>query len=446
MIEEVKIMNGRSIAVKVLDRITNEGAYSNIVLSKELNNSDLSDKDKALATEIVYGTLRRLKSLDMIIGSFVRDLKIMDKTILNILRVAIYQMHYLDKVPSYAACNEAVEIAKTVSDKESKLVNGILRNYVKKDGNMEIVFRNKIDEVAYELSFEPWMIKLLINQYNEKEAFKILHGLNETPKVTVRVNNLKADYEDVFNKLEEKGYCVEEGFICPEAIAIKGGRGIDSNEEFIAGNITVQDESAMLVAPLLEIEKGQTVLDLCSAPGGKTTHIAELLENTGEVLAFDIHAKKLDLIKESCDRLGLTNVKLGEMDATKLDSKLDSIADRVLIDVPCSGLGIIRKKPEIKWTKKRSELKEIVYVQRDIMSNAWQYLKKDGIMVYSTCTLNKEENEENVDWFLSKNKNAEIEKVFVGNGENLKYSNIGTLTILPNEHMDGFFVAKFRKK
>ena len=439
-------MNGRSIAVKVLDRITKEGAYSNIVLSKELNNSELSDKDKALATEIVYGTLRRLKSLDMIIGSFVRDMKIMDKTILNILRMAIYQMHYLDKVPSYAACNEAVEIAKTVSDKDSKLVNGILRNYVKKDGTMDIVFRNKIDEIAYELSFEPWMIKLLINQYKEKEAFKILRGLNETPKVTVRVNNLKADYEEVFNRLEEKGYCVEEGFICPEAISIKGGHGIDSNEEFIDGNITVQDESAMLVAPLLEIEKGQIVLDLCSAPGGKTTHIAELLENTGEVLAFDIHSKKLDLIKENCDRLGLTNVKLEEMDATKLNSKLIAIADRVLIDVPCSGLGIIRKKPEIKWTKKRSELKEIVFIQRDIMNNAWEYLKKDGIMVYATCTLNKEENEENVDWFLNKYKDAQIEKVFVGNGDNLKYNSLGTLTILPNEHMDGFFVAKFKKK
>ncbi|HEY5525709.1 MAG TPA: 16S rRNA (cytosine(967)-C(5))-methyltransferase RsmB [Clostridium sp.] len=439
-------MNGRSIAVKVLDRITKEGAYSNIVLSNELNNSDLSDKDKALATEIVYGTLRRLKSLDMIIGSFVRDMKIMDKTILNILRIAIYQMQFLDKVPSYAACNEAVELAKTVSEKDSKLVNGILRNFVKKEGKLDIEFRNKIDEIAYELSFEPWMIKLLINQYSQKEAIKILHGLNETPKVTVRVNNLKADYEDVYSRLEEKDYCVEEGSICPEAISIKGGRGIDSNQEFIDGNITVQDESAMLVAPLLEIEKGQIVLDLCSAPGGKTTHIAELLENTGEVLAFDIHAQKLDLIKENCDRLGLTNVKLEEMDATKLNPKLVLMADRVLIDVPCSGLGIIRKKPEIKWTKKRSELKEIVHVQRDIMNNAWEYLKKDGIMVYATCTLNKEENEENVDWFLSKYKDAQIEKVFVGNGDNLKYSNIGTLTILPNEHMDGFFVAKFRKK
>lgn len=438
-------MNSRNIALKVLNRITGEGAYSNIILSNELNLSDLSDQDKALVTEIVYGTLRRLKSLDMIIGSFVRDMSVMDKSILNILRIAIYQMQYLDKVPSYAACNEAVELAKEISEKDSKLVNGILRSYVKKEGNFEISFRNKIDEIAYELSFEPWMIKLLFKQYGEQEGLRILHGLNSTPMVTVRVNNLKGNYEDVFDSLEEAGYNVEDGFVCPEAIAIKGGRAIEKNEAFLEGKITVQDESAMLVAPLLDVEEGQTVLDLCAAPGGKTTHIAELLENTGEVRGFDIHAQKLELIKENCDRLGLSNVTLGELDATKLNADLVGLADRVLIDVPCSGLGIIRKKPEIKWTKKRNELKEIVNVQRDIMKNAWEYLKKGGVMIYSTCTLNKEENEENIEWFLSKYKDAEIEPVFVGKGNNLKYDRMGILTVLPNDYMDGFFIAKIKK-
>lgn len=438
-------MNSRNVALKILNRITGEGAYSNIILSNELNLSDLSDQDKALVTEIVYGTLRRLKSLDMIIGSFVRDMSVMDKSILNILRIAIYQMQYLDKVPSYAACNEAVELAKEISEKDSKLVNGILRSYVKKEGNFEINFRNKIDEVAYEFSFEPWMIKLLFKQYGEQEGLRILHGLNSTPMVTVRVNNLKGNYEDIFEALEEAGYTVEDGFVCPEAIAIKGGRAIEKNEAFLEGKITVQDESAMLVAPLLDVEEGQTVLDLCAAPGGKTTHIAELLENTGDVRGFDIHSQKLDLIKENCDRLGLTNVTLGELDATKLDTNLIGLADRVLIDVPCSGLGIIRKKPEIKWTKKRSELKEIVTVQRDIMKNAWEYLKKGGVMIYSTCTLNKEENEENIEWFLSKYKDAEVEPVFVGKGNNLKYDKMGTLTVLPNDYMDGFFIAKIKK-
>lgn len=438
-------MNSRNIAVNVLERVINEGAYSNIILSNELNKSDLSDKDKALTTEIVYGTLRRLKTIDMIIGSFVKDTSIMDKKILIILRVALYQMRFLDKIPPYAACNEAVEMAKEISEKDSKLVNGILRNYLKNENTLEINFRNKVDEIAYELSYDPWMVRMFIKQYGEKEALRILYGLNNTPKVTVRVNNLKSNYEDVFEELEEAGYNVEDGTICPEAISITAGSGIEKNALFIDGKVTVQDESAMLIAPLLDINEGQTVLDLCSAPGGKTTHIAELLENTGEVLAFDLHEQKLDLIKENCERLGLTNVKFGAMDATKLNTDLVNIADRVLIDVPCSGIGIIRKKPEIKWNKKRKDLKEIVTVQRDIMDNAWEYLKKGGVMVYSTCTLNKEENEENIEWFLNKHKDAELEVVFVGKGDNLRYDRLGMLTILPNEFMDGFFVAKLKK-
>ena len=438
-------MNSRSIAVKILDRVINEGAYSNIILSNELNSSDLSDVDKSLVTELVYGTLRRLKSIDMIIGSFVRDLSIMDKTILNILRVAIYQMRYLDKVPSYAACNEAVEIAKGVSENDSKLVNGILRNFVSKEGSYEISFRNKIDQIAYEFSFEPWMIRMFIKQYGEKETIEILKGLNNTPMVTVRVNNIKANYEDVYEELENAEYNIEEGSICPEAISILGGKGIEKNKLFNEGKITVQDESAMLIAPLLDIEANQTIIDLCSAPGGKTTHIAELLDNTGKVLAFDLHPQKLELVKQNCDRLGITNVTLQEMDATKLNKDLIGIADRILLDVPCSGIGIIRKKPEIKWSKKRKDLKEIVNVQRDIMKNAWEYLKKDGVMVYSTCTLNKEENEENIEWFLDSFKDSSIETFFVGKGRNLKYDSMGSLTILPDDEMDGFFVAKIKK-
>lgn len=439
-------MNSRNIAVKTLNRVLNEGAYSNITLSNELNNSDLSEKDKSLATELVYGTLRRVKSIDMIIGSFVRDLEVMDKTILNILRVAVYQMRYLDKVPSYAACNEAVEMAKEVSEKDSKLVNGILRNFVsKEDGGYDIYFRNKIDQIAYEFSFEPWMIRMFIKQYGEKETIEILKGLNNTPMVTVRVNNIKSNYEDVYEELEAEGYNIEEGSICPEAISIIGGKAIDKNKLFNEGKITVQDESAMLIAPLLDIEENQTIIDLCSAPGGKTTHIAELLNNTGKVLAFDLYDKKLDLVRENCERLGITNVTLKEMDATKLDGSLIGVADRILIDVPCSGIGIIRKKPEIKWNKKRKDLKQLVVVQREIMKNAWQYLKDGGVMVYSTCTLNKEENEENIEWFLESFKDATVETFFVGKGRNLRYDKVGSLTILPDDEMDGFFVTKIKK-
>ena len=438
-------MNCRKLAVKILGRVLNEGAYSNIILSKELNEVELNEKDKALLTEIVYGVLRRKKTLDIIISNFVKDIKLMNKDILNILRVAVYQMNFLDKIPSYAACNEAVEEAKEISENDSKLVNGILRSFTKNPDDIEVL-GNKIDEYAYKFSFEPWMIRLLIKQYGESLAKKIMSGLNMIPEVSVRVNGMTADYDEVFEKLEELGYEIEEGAVCPEAISIKGGKSIETNPLFMEGKITVQDESAMVIAPLLELEEGMTVIDLCSAPGGKTTHIAEILQNTGKVLAYDIHESKLGLIKENCDRLGITNVEVKAHDATKLNSELIETSDRVLIDVPCSGIGIIRKKPEIKWNKSRNDLREIIPIQRDIMENAWQYLKTGGIMIYSTCTLNQEENEENIDWFVNKHKDCTVKKIFIGKQDNLMYNKNGSLTILPNENMDGFFVAKLEKR
>ncbi|EHI98439.1 sun protein [Clostridium sp. DL-VIII] len=438
-------MDCRKLAVKILNRVLDEGAYSNIILAKELNEAELNDKDKALLTEIVYGVLRRKKTLDIIISNFVKDIKLMKKDILNILRVAVYQMNFLDKVPSYAACNEAVEEAKEISENDSKLVNGILRSFTKNPDEIEVV-GNKIDEYAYKFSFEPWMIRLLIKQYGENLSKKIMLGLNAIPQVSVRVNEIKADYDEVFEELEKLEYDVEEGVICPEAICIKGGKSIESNPLFKEGKITVQDESAMVVAPLLELEEGMKVIDLCSAPGGKTTHIAEMLQNTGKVLAFDIHESKLGLIKENCERLGITNVEINTNDATKLNPELVESSDRILIDVPCSGIGIIRKKPEIKWNKTRSDLREIIPIQREIMENAWQYLRSGGIMVYSTCTLNKEENEENIDWFLSSHKDCSIKKIFIGNQNNLIYNKNGSLTIMPNENMDGFFIAKLEKR
>lgn len=438
-------MNCRKLAVKILNRVLNEGAYSNIILSKELNEAELNDKDKALLTEIVYGVLRRKKTLDVIIANFVKDIKLMDKNILNILRVAIYQMNFLDKIPTYAACNEAVEEAKDISESDSKLVNGILRSFTKNPDDINVP-GNKIDEYAYKFSFEPWMIRLLIKQYGENVAKKIMSGLNTVPKISIRVNELNSDYDEVYEKLEEMEYEISEGVICPEAINIKGGKSIENNPLFKAGKITVQDESAMLVAPLLDLEKEMTVVDLCSAPGGKTTHISEILGNTGKVIAFDIHESKLGLIKENCERLGVTNVTTIAQDATKLNADLVESVDRVLIDVPCSGLGIIRKKPEIKWNKKRNDLREIVPIQREIMNNAWQYLKQGGVMIYSTCTLNKEENEENIEWFVNTHEDCEVKRIFVGKQDNLVYSREGLLTVMPNENMDGFFIAKLEKR
>ena len=438
-------MNSRKIMVKILDKVLLEGAYSNIELGKQLNKSDLNDKDKGLVTEVVYGTIKQKKVIDSIISDFVNNINDVDDSVINILRSAIYQLKYLTRVPEFAVLNESVNVAKEINETQANFINAVLRNYTRnKTKNFDKSLGTK-GKLAYKYSFDDWMVGLFLKQYGIDKVETILKGLNEVPEVTVRVNDLKGDYDEVFDSLVEAGYEVEEGYVCPEAIKIKRGRNIEDNPLFKEGKITVQDESAMLVAPMLELDEDMKVLDLCSAPGGKATHASEIMNNTGEVVASDVYEHKLELIKENCERLGITNIKTEILDATKLDDRFVDYADGIILDVPCSGLGIIRKKPEIKWNKKREDLNNLVPTQREIMENSWKYLKEGGIMIYSTCTLNKEENENNVDWFLSKYSDARVEPVFVGNLNNMIYNENKTLTILPNAQMDGFFIAKIVK-
>lgn len=439
-------MNARKIIVEILDNVLLNGAYSNIEINKQFAYNDIDPKDKGLITEVVYGTIKYKKMIDIILSNFVADIGKIDESVVNILRSAIYQMKFLDRVPPYAIVNEAVNLTKETAPSLAKFVNGVLRNYLRNENkNFKAGLRNN-EALCYDFSFDRWMIEMFTKQYGKEDALRILRGLNTVPYVTVRVNTCKADYDDVYERLEEEGYDIEEGAFSPEAIIIKKGSAIEKNKLYQEGLITVQDESAMLVAPLLDLEGNEQVMDLCSAPGTKTTHIAELMMNKGKVVAFDVHNHKLALIKENIDRLGLTNVEVELGDATKINSKYINWADRILLDVPCSGLGIIRKKPEIKWNKKNNDLTEVVKIQKEILKNAWNYLREGGELVYSTCTLNKKENEEVIDWFVEKNLDCEVEKVFLGKADNVIYNDNGSVTILPNKYMDGFFIAKLKKK
>lgn len=440
--------SAREVAVNTVMQVFENKAYSNIALNKNLNESNLNEKDKGLATELVYGTIKYKYSIDKILKTFLeKKFDKTDKYILNLLRVCIYQLRYLDKIPEFAAVNEGVNLAKqNVSLGASKLVNGVLRNYLRDKDKQYYDDNNSSEKLAFIYSYPQWMVKLFISQYGEEIGEKILEGLNKRPSVTLRVNSTKADYEEVYEGLKNLGYNVEEGTVCPEAIRIIKGSSVEDNEMFREGILTVQDESAMLVAPAMDLEEGMTVLDLCSAPGGKTTHIAELMNDTGKVYAFDIYEHKLQLIKSNSSRLNLNSIELGILDATKKEESLTEVGDRVLIDVPCSGLGIIRKKPEIKYTKREKELKEIIAIQRKIMENAAGYVKKDGILLYSTCTINKEENENNIQWFLKKHKEFNIEPLNFGKVDNIIYDEAGCVTVLPNEYMDGFFIAKLKRK
>ncbi|MCB2358392.1 16S rRNA (cytosine(967)-C(5))-methyltransferase RsmB [Clostridium estertheticum] len=439
--------NSRLVAVTVIEKVLNDNAYSNIVLGLELNKSELNDKDKALVTEIVYGTLKYKYTIDKILQHFVKNgFDKLESFVLNILRISVYQIRYLDKVPSFATVNEAVNLTKKKSNiGASKLVNGVLRSYLRETDAKYYNEENDIERLCFEYSFTRALVKLFIRQYGPQKAEEILKGLNYKPDVTVRVNTLKLTYKEIWEKLIENGYNIEEGYASAEAIRIIKGKNIENNVLFNEGNITVQDESAMLTAPSMDLKLNMKVLDLCSAPGGKTTHIAELMKNTGKVLAFDVHKNKLSLIEESIKRIGIVNTTCEVQDATVFTKDLFEYADRVLIDVPCSGLGIIRKKPEIKWSKNIKDINNIIDIQRSIMDNASKYVKKGGVLVYSTCTLNKDENEGNIDWFIESHCEFKIEPLFFGEFDNIKYSDKGYVTIFPNEYMDGFFITKLIK-
>lgn len=287
------------------------------------------------------------------------------------------------------------------------------------------------------------MVKFFLKQYKNK-AEEILKGLNENPSITIRVNRLKTSHKELWNELEKLDYNIEEGYILKDAIRIKKGHSIENNPLFVRGEFTVQDESAMLVSECMDIKENLVIFDMCSAPGGKTTHMGELLKNTGTIYAFDLHESKIKLINENAKRLGVENINASVLDASSYHDDFVNKADRILVDAPCSGLGIIRKKPEIKWNKNIKDLKELSDIQKNILQNASLYLKKEGILLYSTCTLNKDENEKSIIQFLKNNPNFKVEPIEFGEFPNLIYSPYG-VTILPNEYMDGFFMCKLKK-
>ncbi|KOA20525.1 ribosomal RNA small subunit methyltransferase B [Clostridium homopropionicum DSM 5847] len=438
--------NARKLCVDILNTVFSNEGYSNIILRNELKKNSFNDKDKALITEIVYGTIKYKYTIDKILNSFLKKgIESLEPYVLNILRSAIYQIRYLDKVPTFAAVNEAVEIAKKYSSvSASKLVNGVLRNYIRDSEKTYYNKNNLVESLCFNYSFEKWLVNLFMKQYGGKITEEILSGLNERPVTSVRVNPLKINYDEAYEELERLGYDIEEGYVCPEAIIINKGKNIEDNQLFTEGKITVQDESAMLVAPALGFCEELKIFDLCSAPGGKSTHISELSNDKAQIIAFDIHENKLSLIKENAFRLGINNILCRQMDASTFNEDLKDIADAVLIDVPCSGLGIIKKKPEIKYTKNNKALEDIIQIQRKIMLNSIKYVKPNGTVIYSTCTLNKKENMENINWLIENYPNISIEPIYFGNLPNLIYEN-GMVTILPNKYMDGFFIAKLKR-
>lgn len=432
--------NAREVSVEVLGRVLNQGAYSNIALNHAFSSVQLEKEDVGLVTEITYGTLKYLITIDEILKANMSvPLKKVEHKILNLLRISIYQLKYLDKVPSYAVINEAVELSKKFSKKASGFVNGVLRGYLRKK-DVPLKYKDELDQLSKTYSFPTWMIALLQDQYKER-LVEILEGLNERPSITFRVNEQKMTRDDALSCLKEDGYDAKKTKISPYGIEVTGGRNILNNSLFQEGVLTVQDESSMLVAPLLK-NHGKSYMDLCAAPGGKATHLGEIVDEGAMVYAYDLYDNKIKKIKENIKRIGLHNMTAKKQDA-KIGNEEMNESSNVLLDAPCSGLGIIRKKPEIKYMKTKKELEDLVVLQKELLKAASSYVKEGGLLVYSTCTLNKKENEDNARWFLENHPEFSVMPIDYGNEDHLIYTKEGFVTILPGKTMDGFFISRF---
>ena len=445
----------REIALKTLVSIEQEKSYSNIILNKIIkeNSKNLSEKDKAFISELVYGIISMKLTLDEIIKKYSNiKIKKISIWILNVLRMGTYQIIFLDKVPKSAAVNESVNLAKRYGHKaSSNFVNAILRKINKSDYDELFLIKNDIERISKTRSMPEWIIKELLKDRNIEEVDKICKNLNNRPKVQIRVNTLKTtkeELETILQKEDIKCSRIEE---MPNFLDANI-KNIENFEYFKKGYFTVQDISAGLTAEILSPKENEIILDACAAPGGKTTYMAELMKNKGEVIAWDIHKHRVDLIKENANRLGIDIIKAETQDSTKFNPKYENYFDKILLDVPCLGIGVIKRKPDIKWQKSEKDIQEIVDLQFKILENISRYLKPGGFLVYSTCSILKEENEEQIEKFLE--KHSEYERVSIdeintlGNIEDIKkkFTKNGYFKIEPDESKDGFFIEKLRKK
>ena len=439
-------MNSRELAFKTLYDIERNKNYSNISINKNFKNVNISDQEKGLATELIYGIIENKYYLNYIIDKLSKIKSKKMSTYVKIsLWLGIYQILFLDSIKDHAAVNESVNLIKKYDKKSSGFVNAILRNVLRqKDSIMEIKDKDINDELSIKYSYNPWIVEKWIKDFGQEFTEDLLDANAEKPNLYIRTNTLKISRDELIGKLAKEGIkCTKVNGI-DEAIMVQNLKNIEGNELFKLGYFTIQDISSMLVGKIANPEKDSKVLDICSAPGGKTTHVATIMENTGQVIARDVFDHKLKLIKSTVNRLGLTNVSVENRDALKLDDNSIDKFDYVLADVPCSGLGIIRRKPEIKF-KEASELSSLPDIQSKILNNASKYVKENGTLIYSTCTIHDEENIDVVEQFLKENKNFELVPIENINID-LDNQEKGYIKIYPNIHgMDGFFIAKLKR-
>lgn len=413
----------RYTALKILLNVLEGGSYSNLELAGGLDS--LSVKDRALVTNLVYGVLQNKMRLDHIISAYSKiPLKKISPDVLNILRMGVYQALFMDKIPAYALTNESIKLVKKCRKTSAGgFVNAVLRGVLR--GDKEIKYpADRLEYLSAYYSCPLWICRMWDKMLPGKLE-DLLRSMNEKPSFSARVNTLKMTVDEF---ISIRGG--EKSKLQKDVVILQSGADVKNDDLFIKGCYYPQDEASAMVAELLSPKKGQRVMDLCAAPGGKTTHIAQIMENKGEIFAFDIYEHKLDIIKETAARLGVDIIHTQLGDAAVLNEKFVDSADCVLVDAPCSGLGILRRKPEIRYMKNQDDLAKLATLQSTILNVAAKYVKESGTLVYSTCTISDIENDAVTRKFLDENKNFALAQEPV--------------QLLPCDNSaDGFYMAKF---
>lgn len=435
--------SAREAALDVLVRIEQDRSYSNLLLNQTLQKYRLDRADAGLATEIVYGTIQRLNTIDYFLEPFVtKGLGKLQPWVRSLLRLSFYQLYYLERVPDHAVVNEAVNLAKRKGHQGiSGMVNGVLRSIIRRKA--ELVIPDDLPaerRIALAGSHPEWMVRRWVRQFGEQTAMRICEANNTPPRVSIRANALMGSRDALVQRLREGGLDAEPSAVAPAGVLVRGGGNMALTPEYAAGLFSVQDESSMLVAEWVDPQPGERVLDCCAAPGGKTAHLAEKMQDRGEIVASDIHEHKEKLVREQAERLGLRSIRTVVADAKELHRKYaPGSFDRILLDAPCSGLGVIRRKPDMKWGKEERELAEICAVQRELLEAVHGLLKPGGVFVYSTCTIEKAENEEMIRSFLDKHPEYELEAP--------PQAKEAEIQIFPFDFgSDGFYIARLRKR
>ncbi|MFR4440758.1 MAG: 16S rRNA (cytosine(967)-C(5))-methyltransferase RsmB [Hungatella sp.] len=438
-------MDGRELALDILMEILEKDGYSHVVLNQALSKYQYLEKsERAFISRVTEGTLEYLIQIDYIINLYSKvKVKKMKPLIRTLLRMSVYQIFYMDRIPDSAVCNEAVKLAVKRKFQGLKgFVNGVLRSIAREKEQI----RFPADAIRY--SVPEWMIEMWQKSYDVETVRVMLEAFLKDSKLTVRCNLDQASLEEIRKSLENQGVTVTETEYAEDMMYLEQFDYLESLEAFQKGWIQVQDVSSGFVGRAADPAPGDVILDVCGAPGGKSLHLADLLKGTGHVEVRDLTEYKVRLIQDNIDRSGFRNIEARVWDALELDEESVGKADIVIADLPCSGLGIIGKKPDIKHKMTPEKLAELAALQREILSVVHQYVKPGGKLIYSTCTIDRQENEENASWFL---EHFPFEPMNIEGklGEKLKEGSMknGQIQLLPGIHpCDGFFIAAFQKK